>query len=380
MRAMNSAELNGQLPADAENVGGFCAGAAPHHVHDSAKQRDNPPSATPVRAGARSGTGFGATVPAEQPSEPGTLLFHEPWWLAAVTGGAYREVKVTRGDQVVGRLPYTLSRQAGFSVSHMPPFTHVLGPALQLGSGKPQTLVLRRLSVIRELLDQLPPVASFKQALALSLVDGLAFQERGFQVSPQYTFQIDCRGDVESLWSEVHFKTRQHIRRAEEKFEIRTITDPRVFIDFYLDNVRRTAQRSFIDFTHFPTLFAATRERDCAEILCAAWPDGKPTAMVVLVWGKGKMYYLLSTRARDKGDNGSINLLIWEGIRRAHVRGLVFDLDGVSTIGTARFLSGFGGRFALRLIVQRTSSLYRTLRGAKRCLGMGKADDTFAFT
>jgi len=317
---------------------------------------------------------------AAQAPAPAATLFHEPWWLAAATGGAYREAMVTSGEQVVGRLPYLVTRHMGFTISRMPPFTHVLGPLVQPGTGKPQTVLLRRLSIIRDLLDQLPEAAYFKQALALSRDDGLAFQDRGFQVTPQYTFEIDCRDAPERLWEGMHFKTRQHVRRAEEKLAVSTLDDPRVFIDFYLENIRRTGRRSFIDFTPFPALFAETQARGCGEILCACWPDGKPAAMVVLVWGHGRMYYLLSTRARDQGDNGSINLLLWEAMKRAHAHGLLFDLDGVSTSGTARFLSGFGGRLELRLIAQRASPTYAALRSAKRMLGRGKANDTFAFT
>jgi Acetyltransferase (GNAT) domain len=314
------------------------------------------------------------------PSEPTSLLFHEPWWLAAATGGDFHQAIATRGGQVVGRLPYVIVRQKGFSVCQMPPFTHVLGPVVQAGTGKPQTVLLQRLSIIRELIDQLPPVSSFKQALGLSLADGLAFQDRGFQVTPQYTFQIDCRESLDNLWSEVHSKTRQHIRRAGEKYTIVTIDDVQTFISFYLDNVQRAGLRSFIDFTNFPALFTAARDRQCAEILCATGTTGKPVAMVFVVWGQGRMYYLMSTRARDKDDNGSVNLLIWEGMQRAHKHGLVFDLDGVSTSGTARFLSGFGGGIAQRLIVQRTSMTYGALREVKRFLGRGKADATFPFT
>ena len=311
---------------------------------------------------------------------PGGTLFHEPWWLSATTAGAYREVTVTTGQQVVGRLPYLVSRHMGFTVSRMPPFTHVLGPLVQPGTGKPQTVLLRRLSIIRELIDQLPAVAFFKQALTLSLADGLAFQDRGFHVTPQYTFEIDCSESLESIWKGMHFKTRQHIRRAEEKLTISTLADPRVFIDFYLDNVRRTGRRSFIDFTTFSALFAETQARSCGEILCASWPNGKHSAMVVIVWGHGKMYYLLSTRARDEGDTGSINLLIWEAVKRAHQLGLLFDLDGVSSSGTARFLSGFGGRLELRLIAQRAHAAYEGLRSVKRLLGQGRANGTSAFT
>ena len=78
------------------------------------------------------------------------------------------------------------------------------------------------------------------------------------------------------------------------------------------------------------------------------------------------MYYLLSTRARDKGDNGSVNLLLWSAMKQAGQLGLAFDLDGVSTSGTARFLSGFGGEIKTRLVIQRSRMPYGVLQSLKR--------------
>jgi hypothetical protein len=308
------------------------------------------------------------------------LLFQEPWWINAVTQGQYQEVQVTNGSEVVGRLPFVVSRTMGLTTLRMPPFTHVLGPIVDAGKGKEQTQLLRRLSIVRELLDQLPRFDYFKHALPASTSDGIAFQDRGFQINPQYTFQVDCRRDIQAIWSEMHFKTRQHIRRAEEKLAVATVEDPDAFIHFYLANLRKQGRRNYLDFAPFPALFRETMARDCGEIVSAHWPDGRPAAMVYLVWGHGTMYYLLSTRAADAADNGSINLLIWSAIQRAHERGLAFDLDGVSSSGTARFLSGFGGKVGMRLIARRTGRVYATLQCAKRQLLGSRAEETHAFT
>jgi hypothetical protein len=78
------------------------------------------------------------------------------------------------------------------------------------------------------------------------------------------------------------------------------------------------------------------------------------------------MYYLLSTRAPDKDDNGSVNFLLWSAMKLASQLGLVFDLDGVYTSGTARFLSGFGGQIKTRLNIQRSVMPYRALQSLKR--------------
>ncbi len=307
-------------------------------------------------------------------------IFHEDWWLNAVTRGCYEEVVVKNGSDVAGRLPFVTQTKMGLKTVRMPPLTHVLGPVVDAGVGKPQTQMLRRLSIIRDLIDQLPPFDFFKQALGSSIADGLAFQDRGFQTRVQYTFEIDCRHDTKGIWEGMHFKTRQHIRRAEEKLSVVTIDDPNEFLHFYQRNLVARGRSLATRVDTFPAAFAACQTRDSGEILGARWPDGKPAAMVFLIWGHDTMYYLLSTRANDAGDNGSVNLLIWAAIKRAHDRGLIFDLDGVSTSGIARFLSGFGGRLQTRTIVRRSSLVYGALQYAKRRLVGGKADDTVNFT
>src|SRR5262249_44782273 len=221
-------------------------------------------------------------------------------------------------------------------------------PVVNAGAGKPQTRLMQRLSITRSLIDQLPPNSFFLQHLdpslddGMALADGLAFQERGFSIAPQYTFAIDCRKNSEELWSSMHFKTRQHIRRAEEKYVANSVDDPLTFIEFYLKNIEESGKINLMEFDCFPALFSESRSRNCGEILGAFASDGSPVAMVYLVWSFSTMYYLLSTRARERGDNGSVNFLVWCAMKKASQLGLAFDLDGVYSSGTARFLSGFG--------------------------------------
>src|SRR5271165_362631 len=90
-------------------------------------------------------------------------LFQEPWWLSAVTADDYEEVTVEQSNRIVGRLPFVVRRRSGFSISILPPFTHILGPAIDAGGGKPQSQIMKRLSIARELIDKLPSVARFQQ-------------------------------------------------------------------------------------------------------------------------------------------------------------------------------------------------------------------------
>ena len=265
----------------------------------------------------------------------------------------------------------------------MPAFTHLLGPAIDAGVGKYQTQLIKRLSITRDLIDQLPSFAYFKQIFdpsinnGLAIADGLAFQDRGFRVAPQYTFQINCRIDLEDIWAGMHFKVRQHIRRAEERYSVVDLDDPDRFVQCYLDNIRKAGRLNRIDFRYFSTLFSECRRRTNGEILDAADSHGTSVAMVFFVWGRDVMYYLLSTRDPQIADSGAISLLLWSAMKRAHQRNLDFDLDGVYTSGTARFLSGFGGQIKVRLVVTRAQPIYRALQFAKMKLRSGDGNEDF---
>lgn len=316
---------------------------------------------------------------------PKPSLFHQHWWLEAATGGHFSEVEVKQNDYLAGRLPFVIVKKKGFRILCMPPFTHLLGPFVNSSDGKPQTRMMNRLSTVRSLIDQLPPFDFFKQAIdpsiddGLALIDGLAFQDRGFQVGHQYTFQIDCRTEPEALLAGMHFKVRQHIRRAEENCTIETIDDPQRFLSFYVENLRKTNRVSYMQFDQFPVLFSECRARDCGVILAAMQPGGIPVAMTFLVWSGPIMYYLMTSRAPDVQDNGSVNLLIWTAMKRAHELGLFFDLDGVTTTGTARFLSGFGGHIKTRLVITAGRPVYNVVESLKTILRRGRpAPSTFS--
>jgi GNAT acetyltransferase-like protein len=311
-----------------------------------------------------------------------TLLFHEPWWLTAATNGDYQESIVRNGTDVIGRLPYILGRRGPFRVIRMPSFTHVLGPVVDAGTGKLETRLRRRLSVIRSLIDQLPPSSYFHQHLDMSLdnglasADGLAFQERRFSVTTQYTFEVDCRQEQSVTWAEMSQKTRQPIRRAEEKYAVKNVDDAKSFIDFYEANTTANGQTNRIDFRNFSSLFSECRTRGCGMILGAFDHDGTPIAMTYLVWGCGTMYYLLSTRS-PAADYGAVSLLIWSAMKEAHGLGIVLDLDGVYSSGTARFLSSFGGRIKTRLVIRRSQGAYSALQMLKRIYSR---DESYHYT
>ncbi len=277
-------------------------------------------------------------------------VFHESWWLTAASGGDYGEVSVSAGGRIVGRLPYFLHRMPAFcQLCTMPNLTHFLGPAIDAGEGAPANRALKHDGILRELLSRLPPHTGFYQKLHRSIVDTLVFQDLGYRTTVQFTYEI-APGAPADIWAGMRDKTRNVIRRAEEKYAVVTLHDPAEFSAIYDRNL---VARGMSNYYHrIVPVCAASLQRDAGRIIAARDKQGRVAAAIFYVWDERTAYYLLSTR-NDIASNSAVSLLIWHAIQDTLNRGLLFDFDGVATPGSRLFYTGFGGQVAPRYIVSR---------------------------
>jgi hypothetical protein len=284
-------------------------------------------------------------------------IFHERWWLDAATQRHWEAAEVLHGARCVGWMPYTLSGHRGFRVSVMPRLAHLLGPAIDAGTGTANTRWLRRLGILQELVQQVPKVALFSQTCHPDLPDVLGFQVVGFESFVQFSAEVAAQPES-AAWSGLRDKTRNVIRRARERAGIETLTDPSEFARFYLSNLARTGDHSYFDAGRIAPLYEAAHSRGRARIVGARVKGGRLAAAVFYVWDDRRVWYFLSTRDAACASNGVVSLLVWEGMRMAGERGLVFDFDGIASEGAARFYSGFGARICPRFAIYRRSTAY----------------------
>ena len=287
-------------------------------------------------------------------------IFHESWWLDNATGGRREQVEVELGGVTVGRLPYLKFRDNGLTSIGMPTLTHFLGPAIDYGSGNSTTRQLRGLSIAGDLLAALPKVSgSVWIKLHAGIADTIAFQEAGFRTDVQFTTEIAPDAE-DALWGRMRDKTRNVIRRAQERFTVAEEADPERFLAFYLDNLR---QRGLKNTYHMPSVKAVIGEcigRGRGRIHVALDEGGAYNSAIFTVWDRRAQYYLMSTRSHDAG-NGATSMLLWESIKNAAANDLVFDFDGARHGADAKFFAGFGGTFRPRYWVWKSSLASRAM-------------------
>jgi Acetyltransferase (GNAT) domain len=291
-------------------------------------------------------------------------IFHEEWWLDVATGGSFEIAEVISGGRTIGRLPFSKSRRFGMKTIRMPTLTHFLGPAVDEGTGSPNTRFLKRREITRELLEKLPDASWQYVKCHGGVTDVIAFQELGFRAFVQFTHEI-TPGCIEILWRQMLHKTRNNVRRGQDRFVVAEWTDAAAFVEFFERNLAEKGVSNELNRTICRRIVSASLERQRGRILVASDKETqKVVAANFCVWDATASFYLLSTRSADSG-NSAISLLLWEAIKESARKGLTFDFAGLGTRGSVSFYSGFGGCIRTRYVAVRAHPLARALNEMK---------------
>jgi len=336
----------------------------------STRRFDLPASSDPRRWNDSRAT-ISSTPPIVETLKPLTsrltpTVFHEPWWLDAVTGGDYREASVRSGTRIVGRLPYQFKRYAGMTECVLPQLTPVLGPAIDEGDGRETVRRQARRTITLELLDQIPACSRFHQRLHAGIPDTLAFLERGFKTEAEFAYVVEPV-PADQLWKNVRDTTRRVIRRAEEQGRMLDL-DPGDFARLYIENLRGHG-RSY-NYMWQSCIQPALREaidRNQGRLLAAEDMTGKIAAAIFVLDDDRMSHLVLTTRSPDS-HSGQISKLIWHAMKSSAERGRTFDFSAVGTPGSVLFYANFGGVTQPRYVVHKETSVFDLLDFSRRKL------------
>ena len=281
-------------------------------------------------------------------------VFHEAWWLETATDGNHREATVEHDGRVVGRMPYVVRRtHAGGRLCTMPEMTHFLGPAVDPGDGSSAGSKARVARITRELVRKLPVTSAAYHKVHANVSDMLPFQEVGYDVGVQFTFEIPLH-DEERIWKAMKDKTRNVIRSARKKVRVSPIQDPEEFVAFQQANLGRRGLINAHPTRMVARMCAEALRRGRGRIVGTRDASGRLTAAVFVVHDVERAYYLMSTRSPNAG-NGDVSLLVWDSIVAETAQGRIFDFDGVGNLGSVNFFAGFGGATKPRYVASRYS-------------------------
>ena len=273
---------------------------------------------------------------------PDVPVFAQPWYLdACAAGGAWNVVLAREAGRVVAALPYFYKQKGPFRYVTMPPFVKWLGPYLlpEFRGRLPQEHAL-----LTQLIDQLPPLAAFKQNFYPTVTNWLPFYWAQFRQTTYYTYRLPDLRDLRRLEAGLSQGIRRDIRLARQVV--------RVVHDHPLAEFYRVNQLSFerqglampYSEAQFRRLDQALAAAQARQLFFAVDAQGRVHSVAYLIWDATTAYFLLAGDDPALRASGAGVLLAWEAIRYASevLQLRCFDFEGSMLPGVERMRVRFG--------------------------------------
>lgn len=305
-------------------------------------------------------------------------IFHERWWLDAAAPGAWQEVQVEENGAPVARLPFYPQRFLSFRLLLAPPMSTRLGPLVDTGEGRYETRLRRFDHLVDELIDQLPPFDMFRQTFHPDVLSWLPFHRKGFRVEPQISYVLDDLSDPDKVWAGISGQTRRVIKTASKSLEIQADDDSLRLDRMVRSTFRRQSLEAPYEASMLHRVARACLDRDRATVLSAVDAAGMVHATLFCVRDERRTWYLAGGGDPELRSSGAGSMLMWELIKDAAKRGLVFDFEGSMIPGVERYFRNFGGRQETYFAVTRTSARFAPVWAAYQRGQRGRAGRAMA--
>ncbi len=295
-------------------------------------------------------------------------IFQQTWWLEAAGGPSLEWARVSWDGRVIASLAFVRHRNWQFTTLEMPPYTRTLGPILALPPSKRARRLRNTHLAVRELIQALPQHDRYQCMLDPDDESAFPLALSGCSVGQNFTFRTERGWDAGEQWTELDQKTRNLIRTGGGRLHIdHTGSIDDVIALSYLERGRK--DRS--DAVTLHRIAEAALGRGQMATLIARDDAARPVAAATLVWDDRLLYYWQSGRDVTMPVPGANSVLIWESMRLAQSKGLIFDIDGYHSLSAARFVAKFNMQVRVRASVVHMSRRGRVLQAAGRLLGRG---------
>ncbi len=253
-------------------------------------------------------------------------LFMQPWWLEA--SGPWEVALAVRNGQIVGAMPYAMTRRWGLPVISMPAMTH----HLQIWMDKPPDIsahkwLTREKQIIWLLIEDLPAFAYFSMVFEEgSFNNWLPFHWKGFRQEMRYTFLIR-RDEWMNPDLQPNRNLRRNIRDAGQSVEIHQ--------DIPLESLFRISQQTYqrqqmstpYTLEHLHTIDQAVRAQQSGLRLGAYDRTGDCVAAAWWLWDADRAYYFIAGDTQAGRDLGAGILICQEALRMAFEERQVSSFD-----------------------------------------------------
>ncbi len=244
---------------------------------------------------------------------------------------------------IIGGFHLYHGKKFGFSVLGNAPFSPSAGPFFKMKNtrrGAANSTWKKLLSLMADFLDKLP-CSVISLTLSKFVIDTQPFIWKKFKVVPHYTYILDLKEPLQTLWDGFSGQHRNHITKAQKDgLEARQINAPEVIKGLVMKTFSRQSKK--INTAYIDKLLSFLGSGNSYAF--AAYKNETPISASLFIHDSSTDYLLLSGYDHDNKHHGAGALVVWEGIKKAKELGLMhFDFEGSMLPPVEKFFRDFGG-------------------------------------
>lgn len=286
-------------------------------------------------------------------------LFYQAWWLDTVC--KHWEVSITKNEEeITGIFPFQIEKKFGTTLLRTPPLTPYLGPYFFLEEKDEEKGSLEA-QIFQDLLSQFPKWDFLQFETMPEFQNFHAFHFLGFTNSAKITYFISLKESEEYLFSKIHSRRRNYIRKAEKNLLIieETKPDTELFEQWHRHAFTQKQQKYPFSGKLIRDIIQVAENNNSSLFLTAKNQSGDLVAMLWTPFDEDKAYHLLGAYDPNNNVNGAMDLLVWTAIKKAKERGnIIYDFEGSMDPGIESFFRKFGGERRQYFYFQQNKSLF----------------------
>lgn len=252
-------------------------------------------------------------------------LFFQPWWLDAVSAGMQWDVLLSLSPEgeIQAALPYLTSQKLKMRYASMPAETPFLGVYIPK---QYQDSIHAQREIVSDLARQLEQtgLSYFSQLFVLQKPVAALFQEQQFKTKERNGYQLYDLSDLNHTLDSFSKGRKKLLQRA-----LTLTTDSEMqaedFYRFHQDCLLQKKKQMPYSREFLLVIQKKAERAESYTILRIRNAAGNTLAAAFLVWDQQRLYYLLPAVSPTANDTGAEELLIWEAIKLAGKKQLIFD-------------------------------------------------------
>ncbi len=276
-------------------------------------------------------------------------IFSQYWYLDSLcTKDEWDVILLLNDDKVIASLPIYREKKLFFTLIKQPKLMQNL--SIWINYPEDQTYQKKRSlenKVIDAFIKLLPKADMISINMHYNYQNLICFHWHGFEEITRYTYLIDLKQNIETIFNNFSSNMRNKIRKSEKLVNIEVTEDIKIVYDLLCKSFNRQNKKLDFNLEYLKKHDSFLKNKNLRKIFVALDKEtNEPHSILYLIWDKLSSYVHLVGEDPNKRSSGAGIKLIYESIKysKDELKLKIYDFEGSMIKSIEKVRRNCGGK------------------------------------